>query len=77
MPSGQKIASIMNCRIAPIARRINLQKYKIGQMRRESVLAKLMGVTAVQPSVGTPLILAYGLTVYGGVLFGLMNLPEQ
>ena len=27
----QSLASIMNCRIAPIARRINLQKYKIGK----------------------------------------------
>jgi len=73
----KSLATIMNSRIALIARRINLQKYKNGQMRRESVLAKLMGVNAIQPSVGTPLILIYGITVYGGVLFGLMNIPEN
>lgn len=45
-------------------------------VRRESFLAKLMGIQAIAPEIGMPLIVCYGVCVYGGVLYGIQNLNE-
>lgn len=45
--------------------------------RYESFLAKLMGIQAVAPEVGTPLIFGYGLFIYGSVFYGINNLSEN
>ena len=44
--------------------------------RKESFLAKLMGINAIFPEIGTPLIITYGVCVYGGVFYGLQNLED-
>ena len=46
-------------------------------VRRESFLAKLMGIQAIAPEVGTPLILCYGVIMYGGVIYGMQNLSDE
>merc|ERR1712130_521367 len=59
------------------ALQLALRSSKTVGARRESFLAKLMGLQAVRPDVGTPLMLGYGITVYGAVIYGIQTLPDE